>query len=153
MQFKDIKEGYPVYILDKQEFKVTEHKVVTTNFPHFDMNAKTPNQMVVDLSIEDLKNPLVVPDASSIAYAGNLVVAINKEDLMNEVKAMVNQAKQHFAMNEYMQKILDESPTIMSELSPAYKEKAETEQRLSSIEKSVADMRSMFENFLKEFKS
>ena len=153
MQFKDIKEGYPVYVLDKQEFKVTEHKVVTANFPHFDINAKTPNQMVVDLGIEGFKNPLVVPDTSSIAYAGNLVVAINKEDLMNEVKAMVNQAKQHFAMNEYMQKILDESPTIMSELSPTYKEKAETEQRLSNIEKSVADMRCMFENFLKEFKS
>lgn len=153
MQFKDIKEGYPVYVLDKQEFKVTEHKVVTTNFPHFDINAKTPNQMVVDLGIEGFKNPLVVPDASSIAYAGNLVVAINKEDLMNEVKAMVNQAKQHFAMNKYMQKILDESPTIMSELSPTYKEKAETEQRLSNIEKSVADMRGMFENFLKEFRS
>ena len=29
----------------------------------------------------------------------------------------------------------------------------ETEQRLSNIEKSVADMRGMFENFLKEFRS
>ena len=153
MQFKDIKEGYTISILDKQEFKVTERKVISTNFPHFDMNAKTPSQMMVDLGIEGFKNPLVVPDTSSIAYAGNLVVAINKEDLVNEVKAMVNQAEQHFAMNGYMQKILDNSQELLSDLSPTYKEKAQTEQRFTKIEKSVEDMKGMLEKFINEFKS
>lgn len=56
-------------------------------------------------------------------------------------------------MNAYMQKIIDSAPGILSDLSPAYKERAQTEERFTKIEKSVNDMKGMLENFIKEFKS
>lgn len=153
MQFKDIKEGYAVYLFDKKDFKVTEHKVLSVTYPHFDMNIKMPNQMVIDMGLEGFDKPFVVPDTASITYAGDLVIAINKEDLTNEVNAMVEQAKRHISMNAYMQKIIDSAPGILSDLSPAYKERAQTEERFTKIEKSVNDMKGMLENFIKEFKS
>lgn len=39
MLFKEIKQNYPVYILDKQRLKLVQGKVATVSFPRLDMNA------------------------------------------------------------------------------------------------------------------
>lgn len=42
MQFKDIQQGYSVYILNKQDMTVTQGKVTGNTFPRMDtINGKT----------------------------------------------------------------------------------------------------------------
>lgn len=39
--FKDIKQNYPVYILDTQEFSLIQGKATQVSFPRLEMNQKT----------------------------------------------------------------------------------------------------------------
>lgn len=38
MLFKDIKQNYPVYILNKQDLSLTQGKAVQVPFPRMEMN-------------------------------------------------------------------------------------------------------------------
>lgn len=53
MLFKDIKQNYPVYILNKQDLSLTQGKAVQVPFPRMEMNQKTgKTEMVIDITIE-----------------------------------------------------------------------------------------------------
>ena len=55
MAFKDVKQNYSVYILNKQDITITDGKVISVGFPHLDLNTKPTmgqSQMVVDVTIE-----------------------------------------------------------------------------------------------------
>lgn len=53
MQFKDIKQNYPVFVLDKNEMSVTTGKATAVGFPRMEMNPKNGKQeIVVDVTIE-----------------------------------------------------------------------------------------------------
>ena len=41
MQFKDIKQGYPVYILDKSNLNFSQGKTTAVSFSRMDVNQKT----------------------------------------------------------------------------------------------------------------
>lgn len=50
--FKDIKQNYPVYILDTQEFSLIQGKATQVSFPRLEMNQKTgKTEMVVESRI------------------------------------------------------------------------------------------------------
>ena len=40
MAFKDVKQNYSVYILNKQDITITDGKVVSVGFPHLDLSTK-----------------------------------------------------------------------------------------------------------------
>ena len=40
MAFKDVKQNYSVYILNKQDITITDGKVISVGFPHLDLNTK-----------------------------------------------------------------------------------------------------------------
>jgi hypothetical protein len=78
MQFKDVKQNYPVYILDKQNVTYKQGKVTSVSFPHIDnTNPMAMGKTVVDVAIEaDGKTATyAIPDSMSIAYAGDLVLS------------------------------------------------------------------------------
>ena len=55
MAFKDVKQNYSVYILNKQDITITDGKVISVGFPHLDLSTKPAmgqSQMVVDITIE-----------------------------------------------------------------------------------------------------
>ena len=55
MAFKDVKQNYSVYILNKQDITITDGKVISVGFPHLDLSTKPTigqSQMVVDVTIE-----------------------------------------------------------------------------------------------------
>lgn len=163
MTFKDIKQNYIVYILDKQNFCISHGKVVANSFPRVEMNQKTGrSETVVDVSIEvDGKTATyAIPENLSVTYAGNLVLSTDKLGLSKEVESLVVSADNILASVPHAQKIKKEAPTLLAELNPAYKEKQETEQRFGKIEGSITEMKGlmqsqqkMLEDFIKKFES
>lgn len=163
MQFKDVKQNYPVFILNKQEFSITQGKVVGTTFPRIDINSPVnnpmnyakPGQMVVDITIEanGKTATYTIPENLSVTYAGDLVLSTDEQGLANEVEAMMNTAKQYFAAEGYQKKVLKNGPGLLADLNPEYKSKIETEERFTKLENSVGEMKTMLTNFIKEFKS
>lgn len=155
-QFKDIKQNYPVFILDKNELAIKQGKVINVSFPHIDTNMPSYKvgaaQMVVDVTIEaDGKSATyTIPESSYITYANNLVLATDKTSLSNEVEAMKNSAEQVLASVDNNKKIVEKATSLLAELNPAYKEKQETEKRLSSVENSVGEIKQMLAEFIKK---
>ena len=161
MLFKEIKQNYPVYILDKQEFQIIQGKATAVSFPRVEMNQKTGRtEMVVDVTVEANGKTATypIPDNLSVTFAGNLVLSTDKQGLTGEVEAMVANADQILASVQQAQKIKDTASAILAALNPVYKEKQETEKRFGKIEGSISDMRDMMqkqqkmmEEFIKKF--
>lgn len=163
MLFKDIKQNYPVYILDKQEFCIIQGKATAVSFPRVEMNQKTGrSEMVVDVTVEanGKTATYAIPENLSVTYAGNIVLSTDKQGLTGEVEAMVASADQVIASVAHAQKIKDNAPAILAELNPVYREKQETEQRFGKIEGSISEMKGlmqsqqkMLEDFIKKFEN
>lgn len=141
--FKDIKQNYPVYILDTQEFSLIQGKATQVSFPRLEMNQKTgKTEMVVDVTIEanGKMATYAIPESHSVTYAGHLVLSTEKSGLTSEVEAQKANAEQVLASASKAQNIIDKAPSLLAELNPMYKEKQETEQRFGKIEKSISGM-------------
>lgn len=163
MLFKDIKQNYPVYVLDKQELTVTHGKAVDVGFPRIEMNPKTgKSEMVIDVVVEmnGKTTPFVIPENLSVSYAGNLVLSTTEQGLVGEVKSMQNMAEQYFAAESYQRKVKEVTPGLLAKLDSTYREKQETEKRFGKIEGSISEMKDlmrgqqkMMEDFIKKFES
>lgn len=95
--FKDIKQNYPVYILDTQEFSLIQGKATQVSFPRLEMNQKTgKTEMVVDVTIEanGKMATYAIPESHSVTYAGHLVLSTEKSGLTSEVEAQKANAEQ-----------------------------------------------------------
>ena len=154
MLFKDIKQNYPVYILDKQELTVSQGKVLSIGFPRMDVMSKPANpintQMVIDVTIDNCGKSATytIPEGLSITYAGSIVLSTDKEGLIREIEAMKNSAESVINSIDEQRQILQKSNKLLSELNPAFKEKQEVDVRFTNIEKSIDEMKEMFNKFL-----
>lgn len=84
MAFKDVKQNYSVYILNKQDITITDGKVISVGFPHLDLNTKPAmgqSQMVVDVTIEANSKTATysIPENLSVTYAGDVVLSTDKQ--------------------------------------------------------------------------
>lgn len=98
LAFKDVKQNYSVYILNKQDITITDGKVISVGFPHLDLNTKPAmgqSQMVVDVTIEANSKTATysIPENLSVTYAGDVVLSTDKQGLMAEVEQMKNTAE------------------------------------------------------------
>ena len=149
MTFKDLKQNYPVYILDKDNMVLIPGKVTANSFPRLNngmINGKT--EMVVDVTIEaaNASATYTIPENSTITYTKNLVLATDKSLLISEVESMKNQAEDILASVDKHKMVLEKSKDLLVQLNPIYKEKQETDQRFSSIETSIQEMKGVIEN-------
>lgn len=155
MQFKDLKQNYPVYILDKQKVSFIPGKVISVSFPHIDnSNTMSIGKMVVDVVIEagGKSATYSIPESMSVAYANDIVISTDRDGIFREVEAMKNNAEQALKSVEHHREVLAKSEGLLAELNPALKEKQKNEQRLTNLENSIEDLKKMMGNFIKEMK-
>lgn len=179
MLFKDIKQNFPIYILDKSSVELIKGKVTGTTFPHpespqqngFNMSngnygtvvppmGQTTNnnqRVVIDLTIEagGRSATYVVSESASINYAGNLILATDQSLLASEVEAIKIAAEQALAPErlEQLKQQLEKSTSLLSELNPTFRQQQEYDTRFKNLEGSVDELKDMMKNFIKEFKS
>lgn len=158
LQFKDIKQNYPVYMFDKQELTYTQGNVTSVTFPRFDMNpGQMPvpgqSQTVVDVTIEanDKTATYVIPENLSLTRSGNLIISTEKEGLMREIEALKTSSEQVLSSMDYHKKVIEKTTSLLSELNPVYKKEKETEERFNKIEDSVSRMEKMMTKFFEDF--
>ena len=154
MLFKELKPNYPVYILDKQNITFTQGKATNVSFPRMEMT-QGGTQMVVDVSVEANGNNATysIPEHLSTTFAGNLVLSTDKDALVKEIEAMKQTAEQVINSVDRQKVIAEKAAALLVELNPAFREKKETEERFNKIESSVADIKDILNNFIKEFKN
>lgn len=141
MTFKEIKQGYPVYILDKDALKVVQGKVTGVSFPRIDTQ-QCGMQTVVDVSIEanGVAATYTIPDGSAVAYSKSLVLSTDQRCLIAEVEKMKADAENILSSVERQKNIVCRAEELIAELNPSFKERRETERRFEQIESHVQDM-------------
>lgn len=171
MTFKDIKQNFPIYILDKTEVKFIKGKVTGTTFPRADkqqdqsaynmgqvqFQQQPPARMVVDLTIEadNRTATYTVGENASINYANNLIIATDPSLLVSEIEAIKNSADQGLEPTylETLKKRRERSVQLLSEISPQFKQQQEYDARFARLEKNQDELKDLLTNFIKEFKS
>lgn len=141
MTFRDLKQGYPIHLLDKSSLRVTQGKVVSAGFPRLEANPVSgKTEMVVDISIEEggKTASYVIPEGLAVTYAGNLVISTDKAALVGEVEALKASAEQILASMDRQKDIVAKSSAILAELSPAFKEKKENDKKFSDLEAAIS---------------
>lgn len=148
--FKDIKQSYPVYILDRQNLTLTQGKVSQISFPHVDSTKVTfgnSNQpMVVDVTIvaNSKTATYTIPENLGITEAGpNLVLSTERELLSREIEAMRSNAEVILNSVDKQKQIISKADELLSELNPSYKEKIQYEERFKSLESNMSDIKNM----------
>lgn len=149
MTFKDIKTNNTVFILDKNNLKVIQAKVINASQPKIDMSK--PNSCMsgttlivdIDLNIEGKTVSYSIPENLDITYTNTgLVLATDPNKLINEVNILYQEAKDQLAKKEYYENIINKTPDLLAELNPQLKEKQETDRRLNLMESSMSTMQS-----------
>lgn len=162
MLFKDIKQNYPVHILDKDNVSYIQGKVVSVSFPHMDnTNPMSMGKTVVDVVIDaDGKSATyTIPENMGIVYAGNLVLSTDKDGIIREVEDLKTSSEQYLKSVDKTRQVLEKSTSLLAELNPEIKAKQENELRLSNLENTMKDIQSdmkdfkeMMSGFIKEMK-
>ena len=138
MTFKELKQGYPIHILDKDKLTVKQAKVQNTSFPRVDA-IQGQRQMVVDITVEHNGSTATytMPEDSCLVYASNLVIATEPQGLIVEVEKMKSEAEHILASVDHQKEIVEAADELLAKLNPAFKEKRETEQRFEQMEKRM----------------
>lgn len=135
MTFKELKQSYPVHILDKEALQVRQAKVQSVSFPRVDM-VQGQRQMVVDITVECDSHTATytMPEDSCVVYAGSLVLATSPQGLTAEVEKMKAEAEHVLASVERQKQVVASADELLAQLNPSLREKRETEQRFQQIE-------------------
>lgn len=156
MLFKDLKTGYPVFVLHKTDpMSLTQGKVVATPTTHisqiqpFNIGTQT-SQMMVDVTIEDegVTKTYTIPESSSVTYGNDLVLSTDREGLAREVESMKAVSQDHLNQVSFHEKRLQSCEKILADLNPAFKEKKENEARFGKIEENLGDLTKMVKDLV-----
>lgn len=152
MEFKNIQRNHPVFVLDKAKVEVKEGKVVD-NQPHINTGMATISgsgqpMRDVTIEIEDKRVLYTIPEHLNITFAGDLVLATDKADLLPEVGKLVNEADEIIKAYEPSKERKARGEELLATLNPAIKEKQETERRFKALEGDVSGIRSMVKQLL-----
>lgn len=154
MLFKDLKNGYPVFIFNRAEVKVSQGKVANVGVPHLDSHYGNPTEMVIDVTIENdgQVQTYTFKDGTDTGYVNNLVISTGRETILHEVEALKTQSEQELSKRQTYEENVKRCAVILSEFNPAFKEKKENEERFAKLEGSVGELKDMIKGLVKELK-
>lgn len=162
MTFKDIKQGYPVYFLQKDgEPKAYQGKAVAVSQPRFTqlqsnipISQQMATSMVVDVTIEanGETKTYTIPETSSVVNAGTLVLSVDRDGILREVESVKTQSEDALKQVDKHKATVTACEHIMAEWDITFKEKKEQDARITSIENEVKGLGTMLKDFINEFK-
>lgn len=161
MLFKDTKAGYPVYLLDKEQTKATQGKVISVSAPRVQTPQGTtfaPSltaSLVVDVTIEaeGTTRTYTIPETSALAYAGLLVLSTDKEGILREVQALKTASEDALSKIAKHEQTIAGCNKVLEEWDTAFAEKRKTDERITGIETAVQNIGKQLKDFIDQFKA
>ena len=151
MTFKDLKSGYPIYLLDRTALKYEQGKIMAVGLPHADVQPGSYGKMLVDITIQTAdgkQNTYSVNDSEQVAYAGVLLLTCNKDCIINEVRAINAQAEEILSKVSDNQTIVTNCKALLEELDTTFRDKQETEKRFHNIDERFSAIESKMDKIL-----
>lgn len=152
MNFKDIKQGYPIYILDKKNVEVKQVKASNnSSLPHADAKFGGIGNLVVDISTDDGSTYVMMADAD-VAYPDGMVVSTEVSYILRELNAMRSTSEQAVRDVPMHEQCIEKCNKAIAELDPAQKEKQQTEARFKQIEQAQTAMQQGMDQLIEMMK-
>lgn len=157
MNFKELRKGLPVYILNKESMEYTIGKVSQDATPPR-LNNNFGQPMIVDVSIEANSQIKIwtLPADQQIAETqsdSNIVISTDKSTLVSILKSIESECD-HYLQGVGATKIkLEKAKKLIADLDITYKQQQQTEERFSHLEQSIEQLNSTLSQILKAVKS
>lgn len=146
--FSGLRQGTALYVLDKsEEPKVVTGYVERVSAPHPMYQSYNPNvsfganlQTVVDVVLKignDKKEFVGIPSTSTIHSYGDYVLSESKDNMIQEVNAMLSNSKSIIANVEQHKSNIVACEKILKELNPVYAKEQERDEAIDSLTKQV----------------
>lgn len=166
MNFSELRNNYPVYVLNKTEMKTAQGKVINVGSPYFQqanpmqmgMPPQQPTQRMVDVTIEieGKTQTYTMSETSAVTCAQvggkELILSTERQGITREVEVMKAQSQEVLDSVEKHKMIIGSCEKILAEWNPEYAEKKQQDQRISGLEKKVDGLGKMLADFINEFK-
>lgn len=164
MQFKDIKQGYPVYMLNTEELKAYNGKVINISNPYFPPQpsfttsqqpfSPTTTQRMLDITIEHegRNQTFSVPENSQVVNAPNMIISCEKEGVIREVEAIKSTKEERLKNREKDEKDVKTCEDILANWNPEFAAKKEQDKRLSAMEDKIGSMEGTMQEIMQILK-
>lgn len=162
MLFKDLKPGYPVYVLlqSDEKMEAMQVKAVQVSDPYFpqpgsiSQGTNMPTmQRVVDVSveIEGKTSTYSIPETLSVTYAKGIVLSTDRDGILRDVEAIKAQKTEEIASVEKNRKILESCNHILEQWNPAYAERREQDKKIQGLESKMSNIEGMLQKIMTHF--
>jgi len=161
MTFNELRNSFPVHILDKNEMHYIQGKVINKGNPRPNTQVPAPNQTnlfqlpqlqtVVDVTIEaDGKTSTYVADSNASAVmAGNILIALDKQDIIRELKAINAECDEYLANVGKKKEAKDKCTKLIGELDTDFKEKQAMETEIQNLKNAQKEQGDKLDKILK----
>lgn len=157
--FSNLRIGAPLYVLHKDEPRVSIGEVVNVGIPTpqygttYTAGYMQPPKMLVDIKIkvgEEMIDLQKLPSDQVIADFGNtkMVVSESKEALLAEVDNMRKSSQSVLDSVGYHQTMIDKLAAISEELNPKAKAEAEQRREIDDMKKQIGNIEDMLTKLL-----
>ena len=153
MNFKELKKGFPVYILNKDTIEYCQGKVNQDATPPR-IGTIIGSSMIVDVSIESEGQVKIwtLPADQSLAEMqsdANIVIATDKAALVSILKSIESECNTYLEGVDGRKQKLEVAKNLIAELDVVYKQQQQTEERFVRIEQSIGGIESTLSKILK----
>lgn len=147
MLFKDLKQGYTLYVFDRTNVTINTVKIVSVTPPHIDTHYGNISEMVVDITTEEGDNnrTYTFKDSSEVGYSGTFVISPNRDNILRELEVMKSSSEEALKQVDKHRETVSKCSELLVDFNPQYKEKKETEERFSRMEESMRKMQQMMQ--------
>lgn len=163
MLFKELKQGYDLFIYNRSDVSVSNPKVTNVSVPHVDNSPQryannTGNMyntsLVVDVEVEEngRKQTYTLTDTSEVAFSGDLVISTGREAILREIESTRIQMEQYLSKIEENKEKHQKSVALLAEFNPEFRSKKETQERFNKIEGDVKEIKGMMSEILDKLK-
>lgn len=151
MTFKELKQGYSIYVLDKDGMYVKTAKVMSVSAPHIDKKGfELGANLVVDvvLDINGAVATYTFKEDTDTGYFSSTVITVDKQNIVREVEAIKTQSEEVLSQVDMHKDRLQKCNTILAEFNPAIKEKQAIDERFVKLEGSIDQIKHMLSNIV-----
>lgn len=153
MNFREIRQNSPLYLLNKESLTFEEVKADGVGLPHFaapQVGQSSPTGQVIDITIKGQQ--YVVGCDNSVAYSDKVVFATDRAALLPEVRRLKADAETLLAGVTRAEETVSRCTALLCELDTAFKERQETDRRFGAMEGKINALSDMLRGFIDEFK-
>lgn len=103
-------------------------------------------EMVVDIIIDGKQ--YTFKENSDTGYTSDLIITLSKDIILREIEAIKSQGEQMLSQIDQIKENVEKCSTLLAEFNPVYKEKQETDRRLSRLETSLDELKNLLQSAL-----